>query len=141
MNRRRFIYLSLLAIVGTIATLPFLGSFSNIVKKILLRDLQSIEIPREVLDKFLNDAAHAKLWNQFSFSKQLLIRIHFYVSPIMKLPYYHKYLHYKNIIAEEFLMSTTYFTSAGKFTYIGLFNPYKRPCYNPFSTIYNPQSS
>src|SRR5215216_5659871 len=107
MTRRKFIILTLLATFSAVVVWPLLGNFDQLIKKILLNDLGDAKIKAGDLDRFIADAKKQNLWSQFTLGKKVLIRFHFvFENGLMNLPYHHKYLHYKNIIMEEFLMST-----------------------------------
>jgi hypothetical protein len=143
MTRRKFIGLALAAIFTMLVVWPLLGDFDGLIKRILSSELEKAKMDPSVLDKFLKDAKKANLWSQFTLGKKILIRFHFaFDNRIFKLPYHHKYLHYKNIIMEEFLMSTDIVLNGmdvkKEIKYVGLFNPYKRYCFNPFSDVFNP---
>lgn len=123
---------------------PLLGDFDRLIRKILTSELKKGKLAEDTLDRFIADARMANLWNQFTLGKKLLLRFHFaFDNALFKLPYHHKYLHYKNIIMEEFLMSTDIvlhgMDTSKEIKYVGLFNPYKRYCFNPFSDVFNPQ--
>jgi hypothetical protein len=143
MTRRKFIGLALAAIFAALVIWPLLGDFDRLIRRILSNELEKAKMDPSVLDKFVDDARKANLWSQFTLSKKILIRFHFaFDNAIFKLPYHHKYLHYKNIIMEEFLMSTDIVLNGmdvqKEIKYVGLFNPYKRYCFNPFSDVFNP---
>jgi hypothetical protein len=145
MTRRKFIILATFAFFSAVVIWPLLGNFDQLIKKILLSDLGNAKIKPGDLYRFLDDAKKQNLWSQFTLGKKLLIRFHFaFENRIINLPYHHKYLHYKNIIMEEFLMSTDLvlngMDASREIKYLGLFNPYKRYCFNPFSDTFHPQS-
>jgi hypothetical protein len=143
MTRRKFIGLALAMIITVVVVWPLLGDFDRLIRRILFQELSKAKMNTAVLDQFVRDARKDNLWNQFTFGKKLLIRFHFFFdNSIVKLPYHHKYLHYKNLIVEEFLMSTDLVLNGmdprREIKYVGLFNPYKRYCFNPFSDVFNP---
>ena len=145
MTRRKFIGLVLAAIMTMVVVWPLLGDFDRLIRRILSKELSKATMNDDVLTQFIADARKANLWSQFTFGKKLLIRFHFsFDNALFKLPYHHKYLHYKNIIMEEFLMSTDLVLNGmdtqREIKYLGLFNPYKKYCFNPFSDVFNPQS-
>jgi hypothetical protein len=144
MTRRKFIILIAFAVFSAVIIWPLLGNFDQLIKKILLRDLGDAKIKSGDLDRFIADAKNQNLWSQFTLGKKILIRFHFvFENNAINLPYHHKYLHYKNIIMEEFLMSTDLVLNGmdptSEIKYLGLFNPYKRYCFNPFSDTFHPQ--
>src|SRR5689334_12222813 len=131
MTRRKFIGLALAMIITMVVVWPLLGDFDRLIRRILSRELSKATMDGAVLDQFVEDARKANLWNQFTLGKKLLIRFHFsFDNALIKLPYHHKYLHYKNLIVEEFLMSTDLVLNGmdtrREIKYVGLFNPYKR---------------
>jgi hypothetical protein len=141
MTRRKFISLLIALIFVAAVSWPFIKDFNEVVRKILRKDLAKLNVSEDVLDKFLSDAKRVNRWNQFSFAKKMIIRMHFsFGFGFIKLPYHHKYLHYKNIIMEDFLMSTDFVVNGMDETkeikYLGLFNPYIRYCFNPFSSSF-----
>ena len=143
MTRRKFIALALAAVITAVVVWPLLGDFDRLIKRILASELENAKMDSSVLDQFMADAGKANLWSQFTFGKKILIRFHFsFDNAVFRLPYHHKYLHYKNIMMEEFLMSTDLVLNGmdtqKEIKYVGLFNPYKRYCFNPFSDVFNP---
>ncbi|HEY9049718.1 MAG TPA: hypothetical protein VIN08_27660 [Ohtaekwangia sp.] len=139
MNRRSFIRLSLLAIPAAIAAYLLLN-FDKVVKRILIADTQSLKVPDEAIDRFLNEAKREHFWNKFSFSKKMFICVqHFFSSLGIKLKYHTKYVQYRSMITGQFLLSTDFFLNkmdpSKDVTYIGFFNPYKTGCSNPFSSL------
>ena len=140
-SRRKFILIGLTSFGVLIVSVAGLTSFEWIVRRMLHADLKKLNIDASVYDSFFKEAAKANMWDQFSMSKKALIRFHFWIeNPFVRFPYYYKYLHYKNLIVEDFLMSTDFFVNKmdekAKIEYTGLFDPYKRYCYNPFSSLF-----
>lgn len=141
MNRRKFIKLIVAAAIVFALSWPFIMDFNEVVRKILKNDLSKLRVSDEVLDSFIADARAANRWSQFSTAKKMLIRANFFFGTrFWNLPYHHKYLHYKNIMMEDFLLSTDFVVNSMDETreikYMGLFNPYNRYCFNPFSSTF-----
>jgi hypothetical protein len=139
MTRRRFIILGLISFLTTWIGFSFLVSFNWVVRRLIEHSLKDLSVEGGILKRFLNDCEKQNHWRQFSLTKKIVIRIHFYF-PFLSgvIPYHHKYSHYKNIIVGDFLMSTNYFFNGQRtdsIKYIGLPNPYNRFCSNPFSDL------
>jgi hypothetical protein len=139
MNRRSFIRISSLAILAAIAGY-FLLSFDKVVRRILVKDSEALDLGEDVIDRFIADAKKEYFWDKFSFSKKMFICVqHFLFSLGLKVKYHHKYMQYRSMITGQFLLSTDFFLNKmdtkQKVTYIGFFNPYKTGCSNPFSSL------
>lgn len=141
MKRRTFIKAGIALSGAGIISYLMLPDFKAAVKKILTHESQNLKIDAEAIAQFLRDANAEQFWVKFSLSKKVLITLHTYCR-FMKslLPYRNKYLLYKNQIAGHFLLSTDLFLNkmdqTQVVTYQGFYNPYKQPCYNPFSVNY-----
>jgi hypothetical protein len=138
MNRRRFIVLASTGVLASIGIAPFLIPFETVIRRIIIIHIGELKILDSTIQSFLDEANTVNQWRQFDFSKRVIIRVHFFFTFMSKwLPFHHKYVHYKNIIIGDFLFSTNYFSLAQGSTrdieYIGLLNPYKRVCFNPFA--------
>lgn len=145
-SRRKFIFISLLTLIAVIvATISFF-SFDTVVKKMLSKDLSHLKISEESFDKFVADANKEKHWQKkfFDWTKKQLVRFSFMIDSILpSFPYKYKYVQYRSEIVGDFLLSTDFFMNKmdtkRTVNYIGLYNPYLRPCSNPFSNLYYTQ--
>lgn len=141
MKRRTFIKVGIaLTGVGIISFLLIPG-FKDAIKNILKAETHGLKLDESAVGRFLSDADTEHFWSKFSRSKQLLITLHAYGGFLQSfLPYRNKYLLYKSQITGHFLLSTDFFLNKMDATqqvmYQGFYNPYKQPCYNPFSANY-----
>lgn len=140
MKRRTFIKVGI-AITGLGLAGYLLPDFIASIKRILKTQTRNLKIDELAIDTFLSEANVAHFWDKFSRSKKILIILHVYAGFFRGLlPYRNKYLLYKNQITGQFLLSTDLFLNkmdiAKPVTYQGFYNPYKQPCYNPFSVNY-----
>lgn len=146
-SRRRFLWIIFLttvaAIVGTIAILDF----NTVIIKMLKKDLAHLKIDESSFETFVKEADQKGHWQSkfFDWKKKQIVRFSFMIDSILPtFPYKYKYMQYRSDIVGDFLLSTDFFINkmdTGKtVTYIGLYNPYLRPCSNPFSNLYYPQS-
>lgn len=138
MNRRIFIKLGIALTGAGIITYLIMPGFKDAVKHILRAETNNLKLGNKAVDQFMIDADKELFWSKFSRSKQLMITLHAYGSFLKSLlPYRNKYLLYKNQITGHFLLSTNLFLNkmdvTQPVTYHGFYNPYKHPCYNPFS--------
>lgn len=142
-SRRKFIILLLLATAGALLTSFFVSTFEKVIFKILSKDLSHLNINEQLFTQFIREARENNHWNKkfFNNKKQMLVRAYYLLTYIpIPLPYEYKYLQYRSEIVGDFLLSTDFFMNKmdvnKKITYLGLYNPYKRPCSNPFSNLY-----
>lgn len=142
-SRRKFILLLLISVVAVMTTYFFITPFNKVVVKILGDDLDHLNIDKAYFSKFASDAAQSNHWNKkfFNKTKQMFVRAFYIVDySFLPLPYKYKYKQYRSEIVGDFLLSTDFFLNKmdtdKEVTYIGLYNPYKRPCSNPFSNLY-----
>lgn len=139
MKRRTFIKAGI-ALTG-LGLLAFfmIPSFKETIAKMLSRTTAQLKINPDFIDRFIQEATQEQLWSKFSRAKKVLIVIHtnfgFFKSI---LPYRNKYLLYKGQITGHFLLSTDFFLkkmdTTQSLAYIGFYNPYKQPCFSPFSS-------
>ncbi len=145
MTRRRFIIgllaLAVVFIGGAILVIPF----EKVVGKILRTQLSFLKLENAAVDSFTRDMASSGYYEKKSFDwkKQLFVRIyHFFENPLIPIPGRGRYDAYCTFFVNDFLLSTDFFLNkmdeSKTVTYIALFEPYKRPCSNPFSNLYYP---
>jgi len=141
MTRKRFLWLVLLFVITVCTSLYLLKDFDSVVRSIIKKDTAKLRVNDEIIDQFIAEAVKEKKWDQFNFQKKAFIKFcYFFSNPIFSLPMRGKYIQYRSFIVRNFLLSTDFFIhkmdTDSDIRYIGLHNPYKRPCSNPFSNIY-----
>lgn len=117
--------------------------FAHLAKEMILKDTATLNIPKEVYNRFFTEVDERNAWGIFSSAQQVLIRCHYYGNnSIFRLPYYSYYEIYRSKIIGTFLLSTDFFVNkmdeSKTLTYISFFDPYRRSCGNPFSNLYYP---
>ena len=142
MNRRSFIKIGIITNILVWSGLYVLD-FKWAVKRMLLADIAQLHIEEKAVDRFLIEAEREMFWREFSFFKKLFISIQHAASSVgIRLPYYEKYIQYRNVITGHFLFSTDLFAgkhiNGRKIKYLGFMNPYKTACTNPFSNLRRP---
>ncbi|MEQ8361803.1 MAG: hypothetical protein RIF39_08920 [Cyclobacteriaceae bacterium] len=131
----------------TLVTVLFAASFfmainfDKAVKGIIKKDTSKLSVEDKIIDQFMQDARNDGKWDQFNFEQKLFIKFGYYFKNTMiPFPYKNKFTQYRSFIVRNFLLSTDFFLnkmdSKKKLRYIGLHNPYRRPCSNPFSNGY-----
>lgn len=126
-------------VIGSVA----IFDFNTVVIKMLKADLSYLKIDEANFERFVKEADQKKHWQNkfFDWKKKQLVRFSFLVDAILPtFPYKYKYNQYRSDIIGDFLLSTDFFVNkmdtSKPVTYIGLYNPYMRPCSNPFSNLY-----
>lgn len=142
MDRRKFITVLGLGAVASAGAYIAFPTFEETVRRILKSDLSKLIIEEGAIEKFISEIKEENPW-RFSDDKKYLIMGHYYLgSDFLSLPYGAKNRQYRNYIVGTFLLSTDFFLnkmdSNKRIVYLGLYNPYKRPCGNPFSSMYYP---
>jgi len=139
MKRRTFLKAGI-ALTG-LGVLAFfmIPSFQETIAKMLSKTTAQLKIKPDFIDRFIQEATQEQFWSKFSRSKKVLIVIHANSGFLQSLlPYRNKYLLYKGQITGHFLLSTDFFLrkmdTTQPLTYIGFYNPYKQPCFSPFSS-------
>lgn len=144
MKRRTFIKTGIiLASLGLLSLLT-IPSFKNTVIKLLKKDTAQLKIDPDGIEKFMREANKEQFWIKFSRGKKILIVLFTYVGVFKSLlPFYNKYVQYRGQISGHFLLSTDFFMQKMDVTkpiqYRQFYNPYKQPCYNPFSPSIYPE--
>lgn len=141
MKRRKFLELVSLGLAGTTIGIISLPDFENIIEKIIVKDTADLAISPKIISQYLAEAKERDVWQNFNFSKREFFRSHYFLSnSVFRLPYYSKYVQYRSEIVGNFLLSTDFFTNKmdpnHAVQYVGLYDPYFRPCGNPFSNLY-----
>lgn len=142
MNRRRFIRISILSIIGAAAaTVIAFYNFDSFVLRMLKKDLKTLNVEEQDLKRFITDANNNHYWKKNAIdSKKRAFLFVFYFIPNIGLPYQFKFAQIKGRIVGTFLLSTDFFMNkmdeSKKLKYVGFYDPYLRPCQNPFSNLY-----
>lgn len=142
MQRRKFVWmtaggiaLSFISLSGLFAS----RSFKKVVYNILVEDLKGLQVSEASIKQYLEDAEAEYYWG-FTNGKKQFVKAHYNIP--LPLPYSVKYKHFRTIIVGTFLLSTDFFINKMDVTkqinYLAYYNPYKRACYNPFSSMYYP---
>ncbi|ELR73348.1 hypothetical protein C900_04200 [Fulvivirga imtechensis AK7] len=146
-SRRKFIKLILLAVAAVLAGTLVIFDFNKIVVQMLKKDLAHLKINPDSFEKFVKEADDKRHWagKFFDWKKKQFVRFGFIVDSLLpSFPYKYKYVQYRSDIVGDFLLSTDFFMnrmdSNKTINYIGLYNPYARPCSNPFSNLYYPET-
>lgn len=145
MTRRRFIlglFALAAAIIGTtILVIPF----KNVVNKIIRKQLAYLNLEPTSVDRFANDMSVTQYYDRknFGWKKQLFVRVfQFFDNPWIALPGKSRYEQYCTFFVNDFLLSTDFFLNkmdeSKQVNYLALYEPYKRPCVNPFSNLFYP---
>lgn len=136
MHRRKFLKLSALG-GGALLALPGLGFIAVTAKEavaaIIMRQFDYLQLDEKGVAQFVEDyfAAHPKM---AGFDKKLrsyyLLRLDASQSELI------------DHLTRNYLQSTDFFRNkmdeSLPVNYLGLYNPYKTPCANPFSALYYP---
>lgn len=141
MKRRNFIGLITLGIAGSTVGVLHYSSFEDIIEKIIIKDTDQLEVSSEVVKKYIMEGKAKNIWEKFNFTKREFFRAHYLISnSVFQLPYYGKYIQYRSELVGHFLLSTDFFINKMKtdipINYVALYDPYFRPCSNPFSNLY-----
>jgi hypothetical protein len=136
MNRRNF--LKLTGFGAAAITLPGVGmatiSLKQAITGIILREFSYLDLEKEGVEQFAQDYLTTYPDTPHYFKTRMYYALGF-DSKQSKLV---------NHFADVYLRSTDFFYNkmdeSKPVRYLGLYNPYKRPCANPFSNIYYPQS-
>lgn len=146
-SRRKFIKLILLAVTAVLAGTLVIFDFNKVVVQMLKKDLVHLKINPDSFEKFVKEADEKDHWagKFFDWKKKQFVRFGFIVDSLLpSFPYKYKYVQYRSDIVGDFLLSTNFFMnkmdSSKTIDYIGLYNPYARPCSNPFSNLYYPET-
>ncbi|MCA6078775.1 hypothetical protein [Fulvivirga sedimenti] len=140
-TRRKFIRVSFFLFIGILILIFALLPFEHIVRRIIKNDLNSLKINDEIIDKFIKEALNNGYLSSFDAKKKWLIRIYDRL-PVgwVKFPFEGKYHQYRSEIIADFLLSTDFFLNGmdeqKQINYLGFYNPYSRPCSNPFSNLF-----
>ncbi len=147
MKRRSFIRLSIFAVLGIAVTSVFVfNSFDSVVLKILKADLKGLKIKDDEFKKFITEAQTSGNASKVIFDKKKRAFIFtVFFLPKMGLPFELKYIELRQRIVSDFLLATDFFVNKmdvkREIKYLALFDPYTRPCQNPFTAINYPAES
>lgn len=147
MRRRKFIGLILAGLGGIAAgSYVFFEKFEKVARKILIKDTSSLLVPVEEIDKYLLASRRKRNQvNKLPLSNQQLLKWHYYLdNSWFTLPYKTKNSLDRSRIVADFLLSTNFFTNKMDGTkpvkFVGIYDPYERPCSNPFSNLFYPET-
>lgn len=136
MKRRNFLKLTGLVAVGT-AALPSLGlasvSTEDAMAGLIKNEFNYLKLDEEGLNQFVVDYLHQHYHS--SVNKMKLRTLYFlnYTSTQSQLV---------SQLTRRYILSTDFFRNrmdeSKPVTYVGLYNAYKMPCANPFSSLFYP---
>jgi hypothetical protein len=140
-TRRKFIIAAIILITGIFVVFFALLPFERIVLRILKKDLKSLNIRDELFNRFIKEASENGYFSSYNIQKKWLIRIYERLAVNGSfLPYASRYRDYRSQLVGDFLMSTDFFLNEmdedREIQYIGFYDPYLRPCSNPFSNLF-----
>lgn len=141
MNRRKFLGLISLGLAGSALGILSLPGFEKVIEKVIVNDTEKLSLSPESISKYIVEAKDKNIWKNFNFAKREFFRAHyFFNNSLFKLPYHNKYIQYRSEIVGSFLLSTDFFmnkmNTERTINYVSLYDPYFRPCSNPFSNLY-----
>lgn len=142
MKRRNF--LKLLGAGSILAAAGYWGlsSFESSIKDIIMEDTKGLQLEEGTIDRFLADAKKEIFWHEYDLTKKGFIVAHTWLGSGF-LPYKLKYSQYRSKVVGTFLLSTDFFMHKmdenRTISYVGFYNPYRRPCASPFSNLSYPQ--
>ena len=134
MLRRKFLKLTGLG-TGALVTIPTFGfattSYEEAVTGILKKEIGYLDLDKKGIEKFIQD---------FSKDRDEKYRLKVRAMYLLGIKPEHSYS--VNDIVRTYLLSTDFFMTQMNerktVHYIGLYNPYARPCTQPFSNLYYP---
>ncbi len=141
MQRKKFLKYLAGGIAVAFTGIAVTPGFNQVLQKMIEEDTATLPLEEGCVQKYLSVAEERQAWSVFSPSKQQFIRAHYLLSnALFKLPYHHKYLDYRSQVVGNFLLSTSFFMNKmdmhKKISFTGLYDPYLKPCSNPFSNLY-----
>ena len=145
MTRRKFIIGLLILLITIPAGVILVIPFETVVGKILHKQLGYLNLNEEAINSFVKDIKASDYYNKknFGWQKQLFVR-GFYLIDFswLPLPGKDRYQRYCTFFVSDFLLSTDFFLNkmdeSKEVNYLVLYEPYKRPCVNPFSNLFYP---
>ena len=141
MNRRNFLKLTGITGVAVLA-LPGFGFVSTSVKEaavgIIMQELDYLKLDKKGVEQYVEDHYKTHYINN-SLTSQLKIRSFYFLHVKPEKSYLVKDL------VENYLLSTDFFINkmdeSKTVKYLGLYDPYTKPCFNPFSRLYYPPAA
>lgn len=138
MFRRKFLALCGIG-TASIFALPSLGLVSNSFKRsavgIIMNELKFLKIDQKGVEQFVDD--YFKIF-QYDLTYEIKVKC-YYMFEVKS--------DRSSLVADlgnYYLLSTDFFRNkmdeSMEVKYIGLYNPYKIPCSNPFSNVYYPKT-
>ncbi|RDV16694.1 hypothetical protein DXT99_02615 [Pontibacter diazotrophicus] len=133
MNRRLF--LKLTGAGAALAALPGMGfmytSYSKAARGLILQELDYLALDIKGVERFVQDYAKGKSDNYLLKVRGLyLLRSSASKSKVVEE------------LVKDYLLATDFFRNrmdeSKPVMYLGLYDPYKTPCANPFSSVYYP---
>jgi hypothetical protein len=142
MKRRKF-----LGVIGVSTIAVAFGSyisfsgFEKSVLRVIVEGTKTLKVNREEIVLFIKGANKARLWDSYSISKKELIKWCSLLDEMkIPLPFIARYKWYKQEIINQFLFSTSFFYTgmdeSKPVRYLSIYDPYSKPCCNPFSNLY-----
>ncbi len=140
-SRRKFIITAIVIIAGIFVVFFAALPFEYVVLRILKKDLKRLNISDQMFELFVTEAKKNGYFSSFNFQKKWLIRIYDSLAVNgSSLPYSGRYREYRSQLVGDFLLSTDFFLNDmdedREIEYIGFYDPYLRPCSNPFSNLF-----
>lgn len=143
MTRRKFLTIAVALGITFIGGMFILIPFEKVVTGILKDQLSYLKLHPSALDSFANDVNKTNYYTNKSFgwTKQIFIRVFRLIeNPWIDWPGKSKYDQYVTFFVSDFLLSTDFFynkmNERETVNYTVLYEPYKRPCSNPFSNLF-----
>jgi len=140
MRRRNFLTL---AGLGTVAlALPILSTYSSSVQEamvgIIHNEFHFLKLDPQGVKRFVADYCRLN-----GLGKQLTMNLKTKTYRLLKVDAEHSNL--VRILTHLYLISTDFFQNrmdeSREVKYLGLYNPHKTPCANPFSAVYYPPAA
>lgn len=143
MTRRKFLTIAIALVVTFIGGMFIFVPFEKVITGILKNQLSYLKLNPGALDSFARDIKKTNYYTNknFGWGKQLFVRIYRFIeNPWITWPGKSKYDQYVTFFVNDFLLSTDFFynkmNELETVNYTALYEPYKRPCSNPFSNLF-----
>jgi hypothetical protein len=138
MRRRNFLKLAGFgtAALALPAFVAYSASIEHAMAGIIINELHFLKLNREGVNQFVAD--HCKLSDDL---KQATMKMKVKAYYFLKVDAERS--KFVRTLTDKYLISTDFFRNrmdeSKEVNYVGLYNPHKTPCSNPFSAIYYPQ--